>query len=61
MLAVELLASLDDEIGDVDPAEVDRAWGQEMARRSQQIAGGEVRTLSWSEVLEQVAASRSSR
>jgi putative addiction module component (TIGR02574 family) len=61
VLAVELLASLDDDIAEDDPAEVDRAWGEEMARRSQQIAAGEVKTLSWSEVLEQVAASRSSR
>lgn len=61
VLAVELLASLDDDIAEDDPAEVDRAWGDEMARRSQQIAAGEVKTLSWSEVLEQVAASRSSR
>jgi len=61
VLAVELLASLDDDIAEDDPAEVDRAWGEEMARRSQQIAAGEVRALSWSEVLEQVAASRSSR
>ena len=48
MLAVELLASLDDDIAEDDPAEVDRAWGEEMARRSQQIAAGEVKTLSWS-------------
>lgn len=61
VLAVELLASLDDDVAEGDPAEVDRAWGQEMVRRSQQIAAGDVKTLSWSEVLEQVAASRSSR
>ncbi len=61
VLAVELLASLDDDIAEDDPAEVDSAWGEEMARRSAQIAAGEVKSLSWSEVLEQVAASRSSR
>ena len=61
MLAVELLASLDDDVAEVDLAEVDQAWGEEMTRRSQQIAVGEVKTLSWSEVLEQVAVSRSSR
>lgn len=61
VLAAELLASLDDEVSDADPAEIDRAWGDEMVRRSEQIAAGEVTTLSWSEVLEQVAARRSSR
>ena len=60
VLAVELLASLDENASADDPAEVDRAWGA-MVRRSEQIASGEVKTLSWSEVLEQVAASRSSR
>jgi len=61
VLAVELLASLDDDISQDDPAEVDLAWGAEMVRRSRQIASGEVKTLSWSEVLEQVAASRNPR
>ena len=61
VLVVELLASLDDDLAEDDPAEVDLAWGEEMSRRSQQIAAGDVKTLSWSEVLEQVAASRSSR
>lgn len=61
VLAAELLASLDDEVSDADPAEIDRAWGDEMVRRSEQIATGEVTTLSWSEVLEQVVARRSSR
>lgn len=61
VLAVELLASLDEDASGDDPAEVDRAWGEAMVRRSQQIASGEVKTLSWSEVLEQVAASRNSR
>ena len=61
VLAVELLASLDEDVSEHDPAEVDRAWGEEMVRRSQQITSGEVKTLSWSEVLEQVAAGRNSR
>jgi len=61
VLAVELLASLDEEPSEDDPAEVDRAWGNEMVRRSQQITSGEVTTLSWSEVLEQVAANHNSR
>ena len=61
VLAVELLASLDGDVSEDDPADVDRAWGMEMVRRSQQITSGEVKTLSWSEVLEQVAANRKSR
>ena len=60
VLAVELLASLDDDVSE-DTAEVDLAWGAEMVRRSRQIASGEVKTLTWSEVLEQVAASRRPR
>ena len=61
VLAVELFASLDGDVSEDDPADVDRAWGMEMVRRSQQITSGEVKTLSWSEVLEQVAANRKSR
>lgn len=61
VLAAELLASLDDNAGDDDPAEVERTWGEEMARRSRQIASGEVKTVTWAEVLEQVAASRTAR
>lgn len=61
VLAVELLASLDEGVSQDDPAEVDRAWDAEMLRRSRQIASGEVKTLTWSEVLEQVAASRNPR
>jgi putative addiction module component (TIGR02574 family) len=60
-LAVELLASLDDEVSDDDPAEIDQAWGDEMVRRSTQIASGEVETLKWDEVLAQVAENRRSR
>ena len=61
VLAVELLASLDEDVSEDDPAEVDRAWAKEMVHRSQQITSGEVNTLSWSEVLEQVTASRNLR
>ncbi len=60
-LAVELLASLDDDISEEDPDEIDRAWGDEDLRRSAQIASGEVTTLTWSEVLAQVAENRRSR
>jgi putative addiction module component (TIGR02574 family) len=60
-LAVELLASLDDDMEEADPDEIDRAWGDEMERRSAQIASGDVKTLTWDEVLDQVAASRRSR
>ena len=60
-LAVELLASLDDDISEDDPEEIDRAWGDEMMRRSAQIASGEVETLTWGEVLAQVAENRRSR
>lgn len=59
-LAVELLASLDDDISEEDPEEIDRAWGDEMLRRSAQIASGEVKTLTWHEVLDQVAENRRS-
>ena len=57
-LVVELLASLDDDISEEDPDEIDRAWGDEMLRRSAQIASGEVKTLTWDEVLAQVAENR---
>lgn len=60
-LAVELLASLDDDLAENDPAEVDRAWGEEMLGRSAQITRGEVTTLTWDEVLVQVAENRRSR
>lgn len=41
-----------------DSADVDRAWGDEMVRRSRQIESGEVRTLTWDEVLAAVAENR---
>jgi putative addiction module component (TIGR02574 family) len=57
-LAVELLASLDDDVSDDDPDELDHAWGEEMVRRSQQIATGEVKTVTWDGVLQRVTANR---
>lgn len=60
-LAVELFASLDDGFADADLDEVERAWGDEMVRRSEQIASGEVDTVPWDDVLERVAANRRSR
>ncbi len=60
-LASALLASLDGDIADVDPDEVDRTWGEELVRRSAQIASGDVKPLTWDEVLDRVAASRRSR
>jgi hypothetical protein len=44
-----------------DPSDVDRAWGEEMVRRSAQITSGEVQTVTWNEVLAQVAEQRRSR
>jgi putative addiction module component (TIGR02574 family) len=60
-LAVELLASLDEDISEADADEIDRAWGEEMMRRSTQITSGEVKTLTWDEVLAHVAENRRSR
>lgn len=60
-LAVELLASLDDDISEEHPDEIDRAWGDEMLRRSSQVASGEVKALTWNEVLDQVAENRHSQ
>jgi putative addiction module component (TIGR02574 family) len=60
-LAVELLASLDEEVSHDDPEEIDHAWGEEMVRRSAQITSGEAKTLKWDEVLAQVAENRRSR
>jgi Putative addiction module component len=43
-LAVELLASLDDDVSDDDPDELDHAWGEE--------------TVTWDGVLQRVTANR---
>ncbi len=58
---MELLVSLDDDISEEDPDEIDRAWGDEMLRRSAQIASGDVKMLTWDEVLAQVAENRRSQ
>lgn len=50
-----------DHLSDDVLAEVDRAWGEEMLRRSAEVASGELRTVTWDEVLEQVAEQRRSR
>lgn len=59
-LAAELLASLDD-IDDADPGRVDQVWGEELVRRSAQLAAGEVTGVSWDQVLERVAENRRPR
>jgi hypothetical protein len=41
--------------------DADRLWGDEMVRRSRQIADGEVQTLSLDEVLALVERRRSER
>ncbi len=60
-LAVELLASLDDQVAESDPGEVDRAWGEEMVRRSQQVTSGDAVAVTWDEVRARVAERRSGR
>lgn len=60
-LAVDLLASLDDEAGLEDPADVDQAWSEELLRRSEQVSSGTVSTVGWDQVLERVADNRHQR
>ncbi len=60
-LAADLLASLDDDVAGADRSEIGHAWGDEIVRRSEEVASGQVTPLSWSEVLEHLAASRNSR
>ena len=57
-LAVELLASLDDEQSFHDPVDVDLGWRDELLRRSDEISSGAVATVGWDQVLERVADSR---
>jgi hypothetical protein len=38
--------------------DIDRTWGDELLRRSRQIATGEVRNMTWDEVLARVDESR---
>lgn len=54
------LPTLPEPVG-TDLADVDRAWGDEMVRRSRQIATGEVGAMTWDEVLALVAESRQLR
>ncbi len=60
-LAVDLLASLDDEAGLEDPADVDQAWSEELLRRSEQVSSGTASTVGWDQVLERVADNRRQR
>ena len=60
-LAAELLASLDDQVAESDPGEVDLAWGEEMVRRSQQVTSGEAVAVTCGEVRVRVAERRSGR
>ncbi len=46
VLAQRLLASLDDEAGEVDP-EVEAAWAAEIERRLRAIDEGKVELVSW--------------
>lgn len=43
-------------VADLD--DIERAWGDEMLRRSQQIAAGEASAMTWEQVLALVAESR---
>lgn len=55
-LAVELLASTDDEDSLDDPVDVDLAWRDELLRRSDETSSGAVPTAGWDQVLKRVAA-----
>jgi putative addiction module component (TIGR02574 family) len=60
-LAVEHLDSLDDRPVETDPAELERLWADETARRASQIDSGEVTTDSWDDVLAKVDRARRTR
>lgn len=60
-LAVDLLDSLDGRPVEADQQSLDRVWAREVARRAAQIDSGDVTTLSWGEVMAQIAASRNGR
>jgi putative addiction module component (TIGR02574 family) len=60
-LAVQLLASLDEQIADGDPTALQRAWGEEMVRRSEQVVNGEAETVTWDDVLVRVAEHHNGR
>jgi hypothetical protein len=57
-LASDLLASVG--IGDADPEEVERLWGEECERRVAQLDAGEADLLTWDQVLAEIEADRSS-
>lgn len=48
-VAVELLASLDDQEWE-DPEEVERAWGAEIERRARRVLSGESAGTPWEDV-----------
>lgn len=52
-LAVGILDSLDDGAVD-DPAEVERAWRDEIARRVRDIVDGKTRTVDFDEALDRI-------
>jgi putative addiction module component (TIGR02574 family) len=54
-LAHRLIASIDP-FEDEDPAEVERAWDEELARRIEDVRSGRVQLIPASEVLAQARA-----
>jgi putative addiction module component (TIGR02574 family) len=54
VLAARLIESLDGET----PGDVETAWRKEVGLRVQQLDSGEVATVPWEEVREQLAGSR---
>lgn len=52
-LAADLLASLDDAIGEAD-AGVEAAWAEELERRALALMSGESQVTSWEEVRESI-------
>ena len=54
-LAAELLASLDDQVIDDDPAEVERLWSEELQRRAQEVADGSVKTETWEDLRQRLS------
>lgn len=60
-LVIDLLDSFDDRPADDDPAELERVWAEETARRAAQIDAGDVATDSWDDLMVKVAQSRQAR
>jgi putative addiction module component (TIGR02574 family) len=52
-VAVELLASLDDQEWE-DREEVERAWGAEIERRARQVLSGESAGSPWADVKQRI-------